>query len=91
MSDHIHPISDKILQREAKEKNLNQSAKSIWLYGISGSGKSTLANELERKLFNQGFTTTLLDGDNVRSGLNAGLGFSIEDRYENIRRVSEVS
>lgn len=63
----------------------------IWLFGLSGSGKSTLATGLERELLAEGFTTHLLDGDNVRTGLNRGLGFSDEDRAENLRRVAEVA
>ncbi|MEM9445844.1 MAG: adenylyl-sulfate kinase [Verrucomicrobiota bacterium] len=89
--ENLHPITDLILNRQAKEKKLQQRAKVIWLYGISGSGKSTLANALERRLFKEGFSTTLLDGDNIRTGINAGLGFSDEDRIENNRRVAEVS
>ncbi|WP_109832874.1 adenylyl-sulfate kinase [Reichenbachiella versicolor] len=63
----------------------------VWLVGLSGSGKSTLANALEEKLFKEGLNTYLLDGDNVRSGLNRDLGFSDEDRKENIRRITEVA
>ena len=63
----------------------------MWLTGLSGSGKSTLAFELERRLFNEGRDVTVLDGDNVRQGLCADLGFSTEDRAENIRRVAEVA
>jgi adenylylsulfate kinase len=90
MSD-IHPIYAKMLSRIERETKLKQRAKVVWLYGLSGSGKSTLANALERRLFAEGFTTTLLDGDNVRDGLNKGLGFSDTDREENNRRVAEVS
>jgi len=90
MSD-IHPIYAQMLSRAEREKKLNQRARVIWLYGLSGSGKSTLATALEHRLFADGFTTTLLDGDNVRDGLNRGLGFSDADREENNRRVAEVS
>jgi adenylylsulfate kinase len=90
MSD-IHPIYSKMLSRAEREKKLRQRAKVIWLYGLSGSGKSTLATALENRLFAEGFVTTHLDGDNVRDGLNRGLGFSDADREENIRRVAEVS
>jgi adenylylsulfate kinase len=90
MSD-IHPIYSKMLSRVEREKKLRQRAKVIWLYGLSGSGKSTLATALEHRLFMEGFVTTHLDGDNVRDGLNRGLGFSDADREENIRRVAEVS
>lgn len=91
MQENIHPIFDSILQREAKEKLLNQKAIVIWLTGLSGSGKSTLARALENELYAKGFTTKLLDGDNLRSGINNNLGFSSADRHENIRRAAEVS
>ena len=88
---NLHPIFERMLSRAEKEKKLRQRAKVIWLYGLSGSGKSTLAIGLERQLYAEGFTTELLDGDNVRTGLNRGLGFSDDDRRENIRRVAEVA
>ena len=87
----IHPIYTQMLSRAEREKKLRQRAKVIWLYGLSGSGKSTLATALEHRLFAEGFVTTHLDGDNVRDGLNRGLGFSDADREENNRRVAEVS
>ncbi len=90
-ADNLHPIFDRILSREEKEVNLRQKARVIWLYGLSGSGKSTLAVALERRLASEGFATHLLDGDNVRTGLNRGLGFSDADRTENLRRVAEVA
>jgi adenylylsulfate kinase len=90
-ADNIHPIFDRVLGRTEKEARLKQRARVIWLYGLSGSGKSTLAVALERRLFAEGFTTHLLDGDNVRTGLNRGLGFTEADRAENIRRVAEVA
>ena len=90
MSD-IHPIYAKMLTRAEREAKLRQRAKVVWLYGLSGSGKSTLAVALEQRLFADGFTTTLLDGDNVRDGLNKSLGFSDADREENNRRVAEVA
>lgn len=80
-----------MMGRESKEAQLEQHGHVFWLYGLSGSGKSTLANALERKLSEQGFVTKILDGDNIRSGLNNDLGFSDEDRKENIRRISEVA
>lgn len=89
--DHIYPVFDKMLPREAKEELLGQRGAVIWMYGLSGSGKSTLANLLERCLHEQGKMVKVLDGDNVRSGLNSNLGFSDEDRLENIRRVAEVA
>lgn len=91
MSDDIHPIYAKMLSRVEREKKLRQRARVVWLSGLSGSGKSTLTTALEHRLFAEGFITTLLDGDNVRDGLNRGLGFSDADREENIRRVAEVS
>lgn len=89
--ENIHPIFGAILDREAKERRLRQRGCVIWLYGLSGSGKSTLANALERRLYEEGFTTKFLDGDNIRTGLNRDLGFSNEDRRENIRRIAEVA
>jgi len=76
----------------AMRQSLNQhTAKCIWLTGLSGSGKSTLANLLEQELHNSGKRTYILDGDNVRQYLNADLGFSDEDRTENIRRIAHVA
>ncbi len=89
--EHIYPVFDKMLPREAKEELLGQRGTVIWMYGLSGSGKSTLANLLERSLHEAGRMVKVLDGDNVRSGLNNNLGFSDEDRLENIRRVAEVA
>jgi adenylylsulfate kinase len=89
--ENIHPVFDRILSRRDKETRLRQRARVVWLYGLSGSGKSTLAAALERRLHADGFTTHLLDGDNVRTGLNRDLGFSDADRGENIRRVAETS
>ena len=89
--ENLHPTFDRLLSRADKEARLRQRARVIWLYGLSGSGKSTLANALERKLHAEKFTTHLLDGDNVRTGLNRDLGFSDADRAENIRRVAEVA
>ena len=73
-----------------REKIKNQKSCTIWMSGLSGSGKSTVANQLEAALNEQGYHTYTLDGDNTRLGLNKGLGFSEEDRIENIRRVAEV-
>ncbi len=87
----IYPIYTQMISRAEREKKLNQRAKVIWLSGLSGSGKSTLTTALENRLFLDGFVTTLLDGDNLRDGLNKGLGFTDTDREENIRRVAEVS
>lgn len=91
MSSDIHPEFHRQLGREAKESLLGQRGLVIWLYGLSGSGKSTLAHLLERALHEEGRATVLLDGDNLRTGLNSGLGFTEDDRRENIRRVAEVA
>jgi adenylylsulfate kinase len=88
---NIHPVLDQIIQRENKEKLLGQKAKVFWMTGLSGSGKSTIAIGVEKALHKKGFLTQVLDGDNVRTGINNNLGFSDEDRTENIRRISEVS
>lgn len=88
---HIYPDFDKIVQRGEKEQKLNQRSKVIWFTGLSGSGKTTLATALERDLFNKGYLTQILDGDNIRSGINNNLGFTPEDRNENIRRIAEIS
>lgn len=90
-SEHLYPVFDRMLPRSAKEGLLGQSGSVIWMYGLSGSGKSTLANRLERVLHEEGRLVKALDGDNVRTGLNRNLGFSDEDRLENIRRVAEVA
>lgn len=89
--NNVYSVFDEIIPREEKETFLNQKACVVWMTGLSGSGKTTLAKFLERKLLEAGYFTKLLDGDNVRSGLNKGLGFSEEDRVENIRRIAEVS
>jgi adenylylsulfate kinase len=87
----LFPIHDRVVARSEKEARLRQRARVIWLFGLSGSGKSTLAIGLERALIDAGHTVHLLDGDTVRTGLNRGLGFSDEDRQENLRRVGEVA
>jgi adenylylsulfate kinase len=89
--NNIHTVFDKIKSRQIKERILNQHAKVIWFTGMSGSGKTTLASLLEEQLFDAGFFCQILDGDNVRSGINNNLGFSEEDRVENIRRIAEVA
>lgn len=90
-TENIHPIFDKLLQRSDKENFLSQKAHVFWLTGLSGSGKSTIAEALEKMLFSKGYFTQVLDGDNTRTGINSNLGFSLEDRTENIRRVAEIS
>ena len=83
---HEHKVT-----REDREKLLKQRGVVIWFTGLSGSGKSTIANEVAYKLHQMGKLTYVLDGDNIRHGLNKNLGFSPEDRNENIRRISEVA
>ena len=90
-SNNIYPVFDKMLARADKEELLNQKGIMIWLTGLSGSGKSTIAIALERELHKRGVLCKLLDGDNIRSGINSNLGFSEEDRKENVRRIAEVS
>jgi adenylylsulfate kinase len=91
MAEHIYPIFDQTLSRQDKETLLRQKAVVVWMVGLSGSGKSTLAKGLERVLHEQGHLTMLLDGDNLRSGINSNLGFSETDRLENIRRSAETA
>ncbi len=88
---NIHPIFDKILQRKDKEKLLKQKAIVLWMVGLSGSGKSTLAKAVEQSLHEEGCLAQLLDGDNLRTGINNNLGFSEADRIENIRRSAETA
>ncbi|MFW6371195.1 MAG: adenylyl-sulfate kinase [Bacteroidota bacterium] len=88
---NIYPVFDKILSRADKEKLLNQRSRVLWLTGLSGSGKTTIARTIELALNRHGFLTQVLDGDNIRSGINNNLGFTEEDRLENIRRIAEVS
>lgn len=88
---HIHPVFDRLLQRTDKEALLGQHGLCIWMTGLSGSGKSTIAVELERLLHAEGIHSMVLDGDNVRTGINNNLGFSEADRTENIRRIAEVA
>lgn len=91
MAEHIHPIFDQLLQRSEREERLQQRSKVLWLTGLSGSGKSTVAKYLERVLFVEGYLPQVLDGDNIRFGINSNLSFSSEDRLENIRRIAEIS
>jgi len=88
---NIHPEVRRFLDRAAKEQLLEQKGIVLWLYGLSGSGKSTIANEAERTLHGEGRMTVILDGDNLRTGLNGNLGFSDDDRTENVRRVAETA
>ena len=88
---NIFSVFDEILQRKDKENLLNQRSIAIWMTGLSGSGKTTIAIALEQLLNKKGFLTQVLDGDNVRTGINNNLGFSEEDRTENIRRIAEIN
>ena len=90
-SKNIFPVFDKIISKEKKEKLLNQKGKVVWLTGLSGSGKTTIALQLEKELYKLGFLVQILDGDNIRAGINNNLSFSEGDRTENIRRIAEVS
>ena len=88
--NHIYPIKTKVSKAQ-REDLFKQNAKLIWFTGLSGSGKSTIAVQLEAQLHERGFKTYLLDGDNIRAGLNKDLSFTDEGRIENIRRIGEVS
>ena len=90
MENNIYPIFTQMQTREEKERLLGQRGITLWFTGLSGSGKSTVAIALEKKLSSEGILCRIIDGDNVRCGLNAGLGFSPQDRKENIRRIAEV-
>lgn len=90
MTENIYPIYDQMMSREEKEQFLHQRGLMVWFTGLSGSGKSTVAMSVERELHNRGIFCRILDGDNIRSGINSNLGFSQEDRTENIRRIAEV-
>lgn len=87
--ENIYPVMT--LSRASREELLGQRSLMIWFTGLSGSGKSTLALALEERLSREGKICRVLDGDNIRTGINNNLGFSIEDRQENIRRIAEVS
>ena len=89
--NNIFSVFDEILQRSDKEELLIQKSKVIWMTGLSGSGKTTIAKSLEKILHKEGYLSKLIDGDNIRAGINNNLGFSNEDRTENIRRIAEVS
>lgn len=90
-NNNIYPIFDRIMTRSDKEALLGQHSLMVWFTGLSGSGKSTIAIALERELHQRGLLCRILDGDNIRSGINNNLGFSEADRVENIRRIAEVS
>ena len=86
----IYPIFDRMMSRQDKESQLGQHGIMIWMTGLSGSGKSTIALGVERELHKRGILCRILDGDNIRAGINSNLGFSEEDRRENIRRIAEI-
>ena len=88
---NIHTEFHRLLGTEAKEALLQQRGVVVWMYGMSGSGKSTLAVALERHFHEQGRLCQVLDGDNIRHGINRDLGFSLQDREENIRRIAEIA
>lgn len=89
--ENIHTTFDQLLQRSDKEQLLKQHSLCVWFTGLSGSGKTTIAKGVERELHSRGYLTQVLDGDNIRSGINNNLGFSEADRLENIRRIAEVT
>ncbi len=80
-----------LVTQEERGLRLKQKGVTVWLTGLSASGKSTIARTLERRLFDLGYLTFVLDGDNIRRGLNSNLGFSPEDRSENVRRIAELA
>ncbi|MBQ4500094.1 MAG: adenylyl-sulfate kinase [Alistipes sp.] len=90
-ASNIHPIFERMESRHDKEQQLRQRGITVWFTGLSGSGKSTIAIALERRLTERGLFCRILDGDNIRFGINRDLGFSEADRTENIRRIAEVS
>ena len=91
MANNIHTQFHRFVSSGEKEDLLGQKGMVLWMYGLSGAGKSTIAAALERELHNEGRFVVILDGDNFRHGLNSDLGFSDEDRTENVRRVAEVA
>ncbi len=90
MSQNIYPIYDRMLTRQDRERLLRQRGVMVWFTGLSGSGKSTIALGVEHELYERGVLCMLLDGDNIRAGINNNLSFSVEDRRENVRRIAEV-
>lgn len=90
MAENIYPIYDRMMTRQDKETLLRQHGMLVWFTGLSGSGKSTVAMGVERELHSRGILCRILDGDNIRAGINNNLGFSADDRRENIRRIAEV-
>jgi len=91
VQENIFPIKETLLQQSDKERLKGHKGIVLWMFGLSGSGKSTIARALENDLYSQGIHTKLLDGDNLRAGVNNNLKFSLQDRVENVRRSAEVS
>lgn len=91
MSENIHPVFERMVQRVERQTEWGFRSSVFWMTGLSGSGKSTIAQGVERKLFEQQLWPQMLDGDNIRTGICSNLGFSTEDRKENIRRIAEVA
>src|SRR5690625_1123321 len=87
---NIIPHHHLVTHQDRRKKN-GHKALTVWLTGLSGSGKSTIASRLEQLLIEEGISSYILDGDNIRTGLNKGLSFTAEDRKENLRRIAEVS
>ena len=90
MAENIYPIYEQMMSRADKEAMLCQRGLMVWFTGLSGSGKSTIAMGVERELHKRGILCRILDGDNIRACINSNLGFSAEDRRENIRRIAEI-
>lgn len=90
IATNIYPIYDKMMTRLDRETLLGQRGIMVWFTGLSGSGKSTIALGVERELYKRGILCRVLDGDNIRSGINRNLGFTAEERVENIRRIAEI-
>lgn len=90
MKENIYPIYEQMMSRADKERLLGQRGMMVWFTGLSGSGKSTIAMGVERELHKRGILCRILDGDNIRAGINSNLGFSADDRRENIRRIAEI-
>ncbi len=92
MAEKLYIIEQEFnIKHTDRERNMGQRSGCLWFTGLSGSGKSTIANRVEQELFARGFKTYILDGDNVRKGLNIDLTFTSEHRNENIRRIAEVA
>ena len=89
--NNLFSTTKELISREEKEKLISQKGFCIWLTGLSGSGKTTIATNVSHRLHKQGYITQVLDGDNIRLGINKNLSFSIEDRLENVRRTAEIA